>query len=459
MPDTAAETPQAAMKRVAEDGARRLQEMCETNQTGGSTVPKEASVWEHACLLDKKAAPEDGEDPDRAKCATVMLEALEDEPGKEYKSEAAANAILAALQAATPADEADLKHPKLGIDSRWRAAARSFVVIARGLAKEEALGRLEATRPSPVRPFPHLGSGGGGGGDAGGGGGATPGGGGGGTNVVVQPAKNAEERKDDRHNAMGSWLGKHTPKAAHRAHTYRPAREACLEFPEYKVAGSVPTIPKLDAVVKHGGAQDVLEGRDDPLADLKRALCAAQKAHAVPCPEGVAARAEDGPERLTVKIADSAAANGARTVSLPPVLSATAVDEAIEMADGALHPLTREQKAHYSKKAWNEFITAAGASEQVGHPLTGALRKAWSRPWLEEASTVARRGDTPSNKRSRDATGKGPKDGAKKGRKDPKGKNKPTCESWRASGECANHAAGQCAGLHHPKAWAGKGEP
>ena len=453
MSGATAETPQESMKRVAEGSATRLKVQCELNQVGGSAAPKEAAVWEHACLVAE--ADEAG----CTKCATVLLAVLADEPSEDYRSAASADTLLTSLKDATPDDSSALTHGVITTGSSWRTALRSFILIARTLSQEEAHARLDATRTSPVRPF-SLGSGG----AAAPGRDATTVS----ANVVVQPTKNSDERKDDRFNSMGSWLNKHEPRAAHRAHTYAPSREACLEYPEYKVSGSMPTIPKLDRLTTLGGAQDVLDGRDCPLASLKRSLTAFQKAHAVPCPEGVNARPEDGTERLSVKVADGSAALGYRYESRPPAVSATAVDEAIEQVDGALHPLSREQKALYAKKAWNELITAMGATEQVGRPLTGALKKAWARPWLEEANAVGRTVFAKEGKRAREEAaaaarkaakvGSPPKGGKGAGKGGKGGQSKPTCASWRASGKCANHDADQCPN-HHPKGWKDSGEP
>ena len=136
--------------------------------------------------------------------------------------------------------------------------------------------------------------------------------------------------------------------------------------------------------------------------------------------------------------------------------------------DAPAQPSTAESASKSAKKAWNELITAMGATEQVGRPLTGALKKAWARPWLEEANAVGRTVFAKEGKRAREEAaaaarkaakvGSPPKGGKGAGKGGKGGQSKPTCASWRASGKCANHDADQCPN-HHPKGWKDSGEP
>jgi hypothetical protein len=275
-----------------------------------------------------------------------------------------------------------------------------------------------------------------------------------------------EERQDERYARSTKHLAMHVPAPKEYHATYQPSRGLVLAFPEYKTLGMQHSIPKLSDLLKLGRAQEVPKGRESALAEMKAVLLALRVAYASEMPGlGPEYVAADGKTRFKVVVADDDSEDGKRTESRAPVLSAHAVDEAIEAIDGALHCLTSEQQREVLSAFWTDFQGLTLAPNANRRPLTSCLLKAamgpesaitaaikMVRPSNEaRPKTIARAGDKrklrPSETKGAEITGAYDATGPARAPFDVAGL--PPCPTWVRTGSCALHAKRKCLKYRH----------
>jgi hypothetical protein len=257
-----------------------------------------------------------------------------------------------------------------------------------------------------------------------------------------------DEKRDERFAKCAEKLKLQVPAPTEFGACYQPSRGLALEFAEKKSMGAPHSLPKLDALLGKGRAQEVMAGRESALADMKSVMLGLRLAYANEMP-GLgpdAYRSSDGKTRFNVEVDDGA--GGKKIEKRAPVVSAHVVDEVIQIMDSALHPLSDAQVREICAEFWADFQGRALAAGMGSRPLSAALMEAAS--CAESVLTRAARMTRVEASTSRPVpkVGVGTAKDREVGAFDVSGL--APCPTWVETGACAAHENGRrCRNYRH----------